>query len=70
MGMQWKGRLAGFGFLRQGESGTWRSQRRFPEEECNSQDHKEGGWCILNRIRESRMEILDKENVYANLCTP
>lgn len=52
-----KMRLAGLAVLRQGESGAGRSRTPPGEKNCNLQDHKDDGWCILNRAGESKMEI-------------
>ena len=34
----------GFGFFRQGDNCALRGRKRLPERNCNSQDHKDGGW--------------------------
>jgi hypothetical protein len=47
----------GFGFFRQADNWALRERRRPPEEECESQNQRKAAGCILNRTRESKMEI-------------
>src|SRR4051794_13986368 len=49
--------LAGFGVLRQGESGVWRRQRRLRGKIASLQDQRMAAGCILSRAGESKMEI-------------
>ena len=56
--------LTGFDILWQGESGAWRAPKAASRKKCNSRDQKEGGWYILNRAREPKMEIPDRRKFH------
>jgi hypothetical protein len=52
-----KAGYAVFGFLRRAKVALGGAEDRSPRNKCGSRDQKVAAGCILNRTRESKMEI-------------